>query len=261
MTIEQESLTLAQHHSGSGVVEHPGMGEWRFTIPAGQKGIYRLAQVDDYISLSRRQFPWQPPLVLELEARVSNNNLPGTWGFGFWNDPFAFTLGLGGAGRRLPVLPNCVWYFFASASNHLAFRDGHPAQGLLSAVFSSPRIPAWMFAPVMPAALLLAWSPTARLLRKFIGRVVGEDAQVCDVDMTQWRHYRLEWHEKSVCFVMDHQEFWKTNLSPQPPLGLVIWIDNQFAAFPPNGKVSTGTLANPEPAWMEIRNLSVKELN
>jgi hypothetical protein len=118
-----------------------------------------------------------------------------------------------------------------------------------------------MFAPVMPAALLLAWPPSARLLRKLIGRVVGEDAQVCNVDATQWRHYRLEWRETSICFEIDHQEFWKTNLSPQPPLGLVIWIDNQFAAFPPNGKVSTGTLANLEPAWMEIRNLSVKGLN
>jgi hypothetical protein len=45
-------------------------------------------------------------------------------------------------------------------------------------------------------------------------------------------------------------------ISPCPPLGLVIWIDNQYAAFTPDGKIGFGLLKNTEPAWLEIENLS-----
>jgi hypothetical protein len=46
-------------------------------------------------------------------------------------------------------------------------------------------------------------------------------------------------------------------VSPHPPLGLVIWIDNQFAAFAPDGKIGFGVLENPEPAWLEIKEIDV----
>jgi hypothetical protein len=46
----------------------------------------------------------------------------------------------------------------------------------------------------------------------------------------------------------------ETSVSPRPPLGLVIWIDNQFAAFTPEGKVGFGVLKN-EAAWLEIEIL------
>jgi hypothetical protein len=39
---------------------------------------------------------------------------------------------------------------------------------------------------------------------------------------------------------------------------LVIWIDNQFAAWTPEGRVNNGTLENPA-AWMEIERLDVKQ--
>jgi hypothetical protein len=42
------------------------------------------------------------------------------------------------------------------------------------------------------------------------------------------------------------------------PLGLVIWIDNQYAAWRPDGTLRMGVLANPHPAWMEISELEVK---
>jgi len=46
-------------------------------------------------------------------------------------------------------------------------------------------------------------------------------------------------------------------VSPRPPLGLVIWIDNQYAAFTPDGKIGFGVLANDE-AWLEIKELELK---
>jgi hypothetical protein len=46
-------------------------------------------------------------------------------------------------------------------------------------------------------------------------------------------------------------------VSPRPPLGLVIWIDNQYAAFTPNGRIGFGVLENPEPAWLELKEIEV----
>src|SRR5688500_7952228 len=83
---------------------------WRFEIPAGPAGVYRLAQLDDYSALPRGRFPLSAPASLDLRCRVCDSSLPGTWGFGFWNDPFAFSLGLQGTTPRLPALPNAAWF-------------------------------------------------------------------------------------------------------------------------------------------------------
>ncbi len=128
---------------------------WRLEIPAGPGGKYRLAQLDDYRDQSRALFPHQPPLALELECRASGDSLPGTWGFGLWNDPFSLSLGLGGGSRRFPALPNTAWFFFASPPNYLSFRDDLPAQGALAAVFRSSPMPAVMLALGAPLLGLL----------------------------------------------------------------------------------------------------------
>jgi len=48
-------------------------------------------------------------------------------------------------------------------------------------------------------------------------------------------------------------------ISPRPPLGLVIWMDNQYAAFTPGGKIGIGVLDHPDPAWLEIRALEIQD--
>jgi hypothetical protein len=53
-------------------------------------------------------------------------------------------------------------------------------------------------------------------------------------------------------FAVDGRSVFQTALAPRGRLGLVIWIDNQFAAFGPDGKLRAGVLAQPEPAWLEI---------
>jgi len=40
----------------------------------------------------------------------------------------------------------------------------------------------------------------------------------------------------------------------------VLWIDNQYAAFTPQGSFSTGKLAFQETAWMEIDDLQITPL-
>lgn len=77
------------------------------------------------------------------------------------------------------------------------------------------------------------------------------------VDVTQWHSYQLEWSPKRVVWQVDKVQVFESPISPNPPLGLVIWIDNQYAAFTPEGKIGFGVLENPEPAWLEIADLKL----
>jgi hypothetical protein len=243
-----------------GTVREVLEGRWHLEIPDGPAGMYRWAQLDDYMDLPRAKFKWRAPLRLELRARVSANNLPGTWGFGLWNDPFSASLGIGGAGVRLPALPNTAWFFYAGESNYLAFRDDHPAEGFLAATFASPRVPSPLMAPVGLATPLLAIRPLARLARKMARGAIRESGVLVHGDPTAWQSYRLDWIAERVVFWQDGQEIFTTPVAPRGPMGLVIWIDNQFAAFPPSGKLRMGTSANPAPAWLEIEAVEVTPL-
>ena len=224
---------------------------FRLTIPASDGSRYDDAQLDDYTGLARRAFPHRS-LDLSLRARASAESTPGTWGFGLWNDPFGLSLGFGGRPFRLPALPNAAWFFYASPQNHLSFRDDKPAQGFLVQTFRSPR-----FHPsLIGAGLALPFSRVEA--RRRLGQIIAEDSTALRVDVTQWHGYRLRWREDSVAFEVDDVLVMETSVSPHPPLGLILWIDNQFAAFTPEGKISFGVLAHPE-VWLEIEDLEIKK--
>lgn len=218
-------------------------------IPAGDASAYRFAQIDDYFGLPRRKFPHHS-LTLSLRAQTSAFPLPGTWGFGLWNDPFGMSLGFGGRRWQLPALPNAAWFFGASQENHLSFSD-KPANGFLAQNFHSPK-----FHPLLIlTGLVFPFSRKAT--RKLLGRIIDEDSSTLSVDITQWHSYRLEWSQRGVAWYVDEVLTFESSASPNPPLGLVIWIDNQFASFTPDGKIGFGVLENPEPAWLEISNLNL----
>jgi hypothetical protein len=211
--------------------------------------------------------PFHPPIFAESNSASEENEagrkwgerggLPGTWGFGFWNDPFTISLGLQGTSRRLPVLPNAAWFFHASSANHLSLQNHLPAQGFLAQSFSSPKIPSLLLAPGLLAFPLMFWKTSAKWIRAMLGKIVREDAKRLELDVTQWHEYKLRWSLGHVEFGVDGVSVFETESSPKGPLGLVIWIDNQFAAFTPDGKIQAGTEENPAPAWMEIADLEI----
>jgi hypothetical protein len=252
-----ELLSLSPRHTpNAGVVEIPD--GWRLAIPAGIKGIYRLAQLDDYARVSRWRLPWRAPVTLSLRARLSAPGLPGTWGFGMWNDPFGLSLGFGGTPGRLPALPETAWFFHASPENHLALRDDLPGHGFFAGSMRSPRLPAFLCAPALLAAPFLLLRPVARLLRKLAARVVRQEAVALSTDVTQWHAYSIHWLRQVLRFEMDGQTVLETSLTPRPPLGLVLWIDNQYAAWTPEGRLGYGTLGNP-PAWLELSGVKMEQ--
>ncbi len=227
-------------------------------IPAGPAGRYRWAQADDYTRRQRRAFLWQAPVALHLRARVSAPDLAGTWGFGLWNDPFALSLGLQGTARRLPALPNAAWFFFAGGPNFLTLRDDRPASGLLAAVFSSPRLPSGLLAPALPAAALLAFRPAARLLRRVARGWVRDEPQQLTLDITAWHTYSIKIQAGLSRFCVDEQVVFETALIPRGRLGLVIWIDNQFMRWDPQGRVQMGTLTGAA-AVLEVAGVACAE--
>lgn len=246
--------------SGAGV-EALEDGLWRLSIPAGPAGVYRLAQLDDYLTRPRRRFPWRAPFRLRLMARCSQPDLPGTWGFGLWNDPFSLNLGLGGAARRLPAAPNTAWFFYAAPPNYLSLRDDLPAQGFLAATFRSP---AWVSKgppashdfPSGPArSPLPTWA--GRGLRRLGRAFIAQSAAQLIVDPVDWHTYEIDWQPSRVAFAVDGETILDTPVAPRGPLGLVLWIDNQYAAFPPSGALIFGNSPSPQPAWLEIKDLSL----
>ncbi len=273
---------LIPRYSADAHVEEISHGnEYRLSIPAGPANKYRLAQLDDYTQNPRGRFPWRAPTRLNLSARTSSGSIPGTWGFGLWNDPFGLSLGFGGNPFRFPALPNAAWFFSASEENYLSFRDTRAernevepksassagiatnapssaqrdvaANGFIAQVFRSPK-----FHPLLvPAGMAFPFS--RRATRRFLGKIIGEDGIGLSVDVTQWHRYSLDWREERVVFEVDNVQMLESLVSPHPPLGLVIWIDNQYAAFTPEGKIGFGVLKNPEPAWLEIKDIDLSQ--
>jgi hypothetical protein len=251
-------IELLPRQTTGAAVEDLGNGVWRLQVPAGPAGRYRWAQLDDYMHRKRSEFLWNRPLTFSVKARVSSQAIPGTWGFGLWNDPFNASLGVGGTARRTPLLPETVWFFYASPPNYLAFQDNHPAQGMLAATFSSSHIPSLALALGLPFIPLLAWPYSARLLRRLARSFIHEDAHLLDMSLIDWHAYQFEWLLDRVRFLVDGQFCCETQVVPSSWMGLVLWIDNQYAAFTPQGKVSFGTLANPEPAWLELMDINIE---
>jgi len=224
---------------------------WRLGIQEGDSSGYRDAQLDDYSQLARHQFPHQT-LSLSLRAKTSSNSIAGTWGFGLWNDPFGLSLGFGGSPFRLPALPNAVWFFSASAQNYLSFTNDKPAQGFLAQTFRSPKFHPWLIL----AGIILPFS--RETARKIISKVIKEDGVALRVDVTQWHAYRLEWSQTRVLFYVDDALVFESAVSPNPPLGVILWIDNQYAAFTPEGKIAFGVLEGKE-EWLEVADIVISE--
>src|SRR2546421_5359753 len=171
----------------------------RLAFASARQGHYTDAQIDDYGRLPRAKFPWKPPVRMEVRARSSlpaatltgtadqANMLRGTAGFGFWNYPFSVR-------GDILMLPEAIWFFYASPPSNMALVPGLPGWGWKAQVVHSMRPGAILAA--LPTALATSWGmltghtqPAARWLQ----RVSGASEALLTVDMTQWHTYTLEW--------------------------------------------------------------------
>ena len=246
---------LGPHQVNSGKVSRKDGDGYQLGLEKSTKNKYSLAQIDDYLDLLRYKFPHKPPVKMTLEARLSNRYASGTWGFGFWNDPFGMGIGGGGKLRLLPVLPNAAWFFYGSSENYLTLRDDQPGNGFHVKTFRSPLLPSLMSLFALPSIPLVLWQTGRRIVRRVGRSIIKEDGMSLDIDVETWHVYHLSWDESQVSFVVDNDLVFSTNIVPRGRLGVVIWIDNQYFRFDQSGKLEFGTLELNKEQWLEIRSL------
>jgi len=249
---------LRPHLLGGGQADKSKVKGIRLSIPPTSSG-YADAQLDDYGGLSRSEFPWAAPTTLRLRARTSHPSPPGTLGFGFWNDPFGFSLSGAGSVRRLPAAPQAVWFFYGSKPNDFSFVEGGVGSGWKAATMQSVRYPAAVLIPGAASAFALGNLP---LIRRWIVPLVRKQAAATEVlldsTLSDWHEYGVAWRRDEVIFEVDGETVAESSNPPHPPLGFVVWIDNQYAVLSEERGIRFGLLPTDEEYGLEIQDLRVK---
>jgi hypothetical protein len=219
---------------------------------------YADAQLDDTQPCSRARFRWRPPLRFSVRARTSIPDPRGTFGFGFWNDPFSLSLGMGGAARKLPAAPQCAWFFYGSPPHDLALADGVPGCGWKAQTLSFRRMPSLLLAPIAAGGAFLASLPPLRRWTFRRARLFYRARErLLPADPSEWHEYALEWTAASVRFLVDGTEALQSDQPPLPPLGLVLWIDNQYAVASPGKGFGFGVLPLEREQILELEDARI----
>jgi len=220
---------------------------------------YCNAQVDDYRNLKRKNFKWSPPLTLKLSARTcidsdKHKSLVGTAGFGFWNDPILMT------GLRTPSLPRALWFFYCSKPSLLYLDEQQKYNGWQAMSIDANNK---NFITMLP--FLCMGFPLfnfTKLRDKFwpqIKKSFKGSQKLIDADFSKWHDYEIKWELNSVTFFIDGDIIHHTKDSPKGPMGLVIWIDNQYMILKPTGRFGFGNLEVPHEQSLEIKNISIEK--
>jgi len=241
---------------GGGLVEPIGPKGYRLTIPSTPKA-YADAQLDDTSGLARGEFVWRPPVRLAVRVRASKPQPIGTLGFGFWNEPFGFALGFGGR-IRLPAPPRALWFFYGSPPNDFTFVRGGTGYGWRAMSIDTPPISSLALAPLAASAVLLAPFRflRRRVVQAVIDRVLASEGTL-GTRLDEWHTYSIDWMTHNAVFRVDGQLVLEA-AGLRPPLGLVIWIDNQYAVVSPEKGFAFGTIPTTAEQWLEIQDLSLE---
>ncbi len=229
--------------------------EVRFVLDGTAPRRYANAQIDDYQGLPRRRFPWRPPLTLTVRARFSApaEELRGTAGFGFWNDPFLMT------GARLPALPRAIWFFFASPPSNMKLDRATTGRGWKASTLDALRPSALMLAPLaLPLVGLMNVRPIYERLWPPIQAALRVAEAPLAVDAAAWHTYELWWGAERAAFIVDGRPVLADAPAPRGPLGFVIWMDNQYLIATPWGQLGWGVLDVPRPQWLAVERLSIE---
>lgn len=219
---------------------------------------YANAQIDDYRSLPRPDFPWRPPLRLSLRARFSHDSgqLTGTAGFGFWNHPLRLT------SPRSLALPQALWFFYAGPPAAMPMALDQPGWGWKASTIDTRTGRFLANAPLFALTSPLLRGPRIhRSLWPSLQKAAGIAEQLVPAHMAEWHVYTIEWLRARVRFYLDGRLLLESDHAPAGPLGLVIWIDNQFLQFAPWGRFRWGLVQKEEAQWLEIDWLAVERVN
>lgn len=228
----------------------------QLTMFADNSQAYHDAQVSDYMGLKRRNFPNRAPLKLSLRAHVSLSaeQLVGTLGFGFWNQPFVPDI----TDFRLP---RATWFFFAAPPNHMTLAKGSSGHGFKVATIDATRPLFFALAPFAPIGFLLMRVPQLYRLLWPIGQwSIGVAEKELEVNISESHLYELHWLKDQVQFYVDEDLVFTSPYSPRGPLGFIAWIDNQYAIVTPQGQFGFGKSEVSQPQSLTISELKISSL-
>jgi hypothetical protein len=215
---------------------------------------YSNAQISSY-DPAKRDFREQAPLHLSLRARASDPAaLRGTAGFGLWNHPFA-------PGERGLRLPQALWFFFASSDSEMALAQGVAGSGWKAATFNAQRAPFYALLPAaLPGFLLMRVPALYRRLWRIGQNAIGVREQALPLELlADWHQYTLIRERERVVFLVDDAVVLESSYAlPQQPLGLIAWIDNQYAIITPQGRIGWGVIPIAAEQTLLIRDLELK---
>jgi hypothetical protein len=237
-----------------------GMGEangdfshLKLKLKPSSERSYSNAQWDDYRDLKRKGFIHRPSLTFECEAKWNGpDDLIGTSGFGFWNDPFMMT------GWRWPTLPQAFWFLFESKRSKLSFtHENKHEHGLSAMVMDAKSWPCmlWSFFSLITFPLLL-WPRWCSWTRKVWPRSLNQAKTTLAINMRSWQRYQLKWQADGVSFWVNGELVLHKKVKIAQPQGLVIWMDNQYAVIEPWGIWSFGSESIVEEQSLELRSIS-----
>jgi hypothetical protein len=239
----------------------------RMSLPPTPQDSYADAQIDDYSTLARAQFPWRPPLSMTVRARSSlpaatrtgntEDKLRGTAGFGFWNYPFS-------PRGDILMLPEAVWFFYASPPSNMALVPGSPGWGWKAQVVHTMRKEAALVA--LPTALAIGRNLLSKRERssqsaaRWLQRLSGTQERLLDaIELTEWHTYTLEWHREYARFQVDGLTVLDAAHPPTRAMGFVAWLDNQYAIATPRGEFHFGATHTDE-QWFELDHVRIERL-
>lgn len=236
----------------------------RMSLAETSQDRYSDAQIDDYGQLARAHFPWCPPLRMVVEARASlpaaqahhspeSAVLRGTAGFGFWNYPFSVR-------GDILMLPEAVWFFYASPPSNMALVPDIPGWGWKAQVVHTMRPGALLSTLPMALSTSLALvTGVTRPAERWMQRLSGAQEALLPADLTTWQRYSLEWRSQEALFFVNDELVLQAPHPPTRPLGFVTWLDNQFAIATPRGVLRFGTVSTGA-QWFEITRLRIEQL-
>jgi hypothetical protein len=240
---------------GAGHLEHEAQTV-RLVVEQTARRQYSDAQLYNYARRRRRDFPSRPPLRMTVRAWASHSadQLRGTAGFGFWNQPVM-------PGQWIPRLPRHAWFFFGAPPLNIALARGVPGYGWKAATADMSRLPFLLLAPAAPLGFLLMRIPTLYRLLWPVGQwAIGAAEAVVDVDLREPHTYRLDWLPGRVNFFVDDRLILASPCAPRGPLGFVTWLDNQYAILTPQGQLGLGLVEVPERQWLALESLVIEPL-
>jgi len=158
------------------------------------------------------------------------------------------------------MLPEAIWFFYASPPSNMALVPGIPGWGWKAQVVHSMRPDALL--ATIPTALATGWgllTGNTRPAARWMQRLSGATEALLTVDLTTWHTYTLEWRSNEAFFWVDGTPVLQVPHPPTRPLGFVAWLDNQYAIATPRGVLRFGSVPT-GPEWFEIDSVDITPL-